>query len=266
MGRYVHGYSEIEAGRLTDQADMLAELLHASVRFPKGSRVLEAGCGVGAQTMHLARNNPDSLFTSFDASGESIMKARERLDQAGLSNARFEIADVYNLPYEAGAYDHLFVCFLLEHLRKPEMALSVLRGVLADGGSINVIEGDHGSYYCHPRSNAADRAVRCLIELQARKHGDSLIGRRLYPLLAGSGFREVHVAPRMVYVDASRPDLVEGFTRRTFIAMVEGVKEEALSAGLIDETSWNKGIADLNRSTLEDGTFCYTFFQATALK
>ncbi len=52
--------------------------------------------------------------------------------------------DVYNLPHEAGAYDHVFVCFLLEHLREPEKALSVLRRVLADGGSINVIEGDHG--------------------------------------------------------------------------------------------------------------------------
>jgi ubiquinone/menaquinone biosynthesis C-methylase UbiE len=266
VGIYVHGYSETEACRLADQADTLAELLHASVRFPKGSRVLEAGCGVGAQTIHLARNNPDSLFTCFDASGESIMKAREKLDQAGLSNSRFEIADVYNLPYEAGSYDYVFVCFLLEHLREPETALSVLRRVLADGGSITVIEGDHGSYYCHPRSPAADQAVQCLIELQARKHGNSLIGRQLYPLLAGSGFREAHVTPRMVYVDASRPDLVEGFTRRTFIAMVEGVKEEALSAGLIDEASWNKGIADLNRSTHEDGTFCYTFFQATALK
>ena len=49
------------------------------------------------------------------------------------------------------------------------------------------------------------RAIGCQVTLQARSGGDSLIGRRLYPLLVGAGFGEVHVSPRMVYADASRP-------------------------------------------------------------
>jgi hypothetical protein len=92
--------------------------------------------------------------------------------------------------------------------------------------------------------------------------GDSLIGRRLYPLLTEAGFRDVRVSPRMVYVDDSRPDLVEGFSKNTFIAMVEGIRDQALSLGLIDQPSWDKGIADLYRATEFDGTFCYTFFKA----
>jgi hypothetical protein len=70
----------------------------------------------------------------------------------------------------------------------------------------------------------------------------------------------------MVYVDSSKPDLVEGFTKRTFIAMVEGVKEQALSLGLIDRKTWDKGIADLYRTTEKDGTFCYTFFKGKGMK
>jgi cyclopropane fatty-acyl-phospholipid synthase-like methyltransferase len=58
MGIYVHGYTDIEARRLADQANMLARLLHADISFPAGSRVLEAGCGIGAQTIHLAANSP----------------------------------------------------------------------------------------------------------------------------------------------------------------------------------------------------------------
>ncbi|MEU6235421.1 methyltransferase type 11, partial [Kitasatospora sp. NPDC047058] len=49
---YVHGYSTTEAQRLGDQANTLAELLHGGTAYPAGSRVLEAGCGVGAQTVH----------------------------------------------------------------------------------------------------------------------------------------------------------------------------------------------------------------------
>jgi hypothetical protein len=44
--------------------------------------------------------------------------------------------------------------------------------------------------------------------------------------------------------------------------MVEGVREQALALGLIDERTWVKGVADMYRATEADGTFCYTFFKA----
>ena len=52
---YVHGYDPIENLRLQDQATTLVELLHSDTQFPLGSRVLEAGCGVGAQTVTLEK-------------------------------------------------------------------------------------------------------------------------------------------------------------------------------------------------------------------
>ena len=58
---------------------------------------------------------------------------------------------------------------------------------------------------------------------------------------------------------------MEGFTRDTYIAMVEGVRERALAAGLIDLPAWKKGIAELKASAGSDGTFCYTFFKAVAV-
>lgn len=70
----------------------------------------------------------------------------------------------------------------------------------------------------------------------------------------------------MVYVDGSRPDLVEGFTRNTFSAMVEGVREQALGAELIDPETWQRGIAGLHRAAESDGVFCYTFFKAIGVK
>jgi hypothetical protein len=64
--------------------------------------------------------------------------------------------------------------------------------------------------------------IRCLIRLQEKKGGDGCIGRRLYPLLEEAGFGEVSVSPRMVYADATLPDLQKGFTLLTFTAMIEG--------------------------------------------
>jgi hypothetical protein len=155
---------------------------------------------------------------------------------------------------------------VLEHLPDPVAALMALRAFIRPGGTITLIEGDHGSAYFHPDGDAARAAIRCQVELQRAAGGDALIGRQLNPLLRRSGFDNVRVSPRMVYVDAGLPDLVEGFTRKTFIAMIEGVRGAAVDAGLSDFERFDAGIRELKRTTEPDGVFCYTFFKAVGLK
>jgi ubiquinone/menaquinone biosynthesis C-methylase UbiE len=263
---YVHGYSEREHERLFDQANTLTNLLHADTHYPAGSHVLEAGCGVGAQTVALAQNSPEAEFTAIDISQESLEKAKQLIAQARFTNVTFQPADIFHLPFDDGHFDHIFVCFVLEHLQYPFKALESLKKVLKPGGSITVIEGDHASAYFHPDSADAQKTIQCLIDVQARLGGNSLIGRQIFPLLTETGFDKVSVSPRMVYVDSSKPAWVEGFTKNTFIAMVEGVREQALAFKMIAEARWEKGIKDLYRTTQADGTFCYTFFKGVALK
>lgn len=263
---YVHGYSTRENERLVDQATTLTELLHHDTEYPSDALVLEVGCGVGAQTITLVKNSPRTRFVCTDISEESLQVAKERIESAGYNNAIFQKADLFKLPFEDNHFDHIFVCFVLEHLKNPFGALLSLKEKLKAGGSITVIEGDHGSAYFHPDSEFARRAIQCLIELQAKKGGDSLIGRRLFPLIKSAGFENVSVSPRMVYVDSSRPEYVEGFTKNTFTAMVEGVRDEAVGSGLIDAQAWEKGIKDLYKTAESDGTFCYTFFKAVGYK
>jgi SAM-dependent methyltransferase len=263
---YVHGYSEREDQRLRDQALTLVELLHQDIFYPSGNRVLEAGCGVGAQTVILAKNSPGARFTSVDISPVSVRAAEAAVRHAGFSNVAFQPANIYKLPFPKAGFDHVFACFVLEHLQEPAKALRCLKAVLKPGGTLTVIEGDHGSTLFHPRSDAAWKTIQCLIDLQAEAGGDALIGRRLFPLVRSAGFHKIKVSPRFVYVDASRPAWVAGFTRNTYIAMVEGVRNRALAAGLIDRRAWDKGIADLKASAGSSGVFCYTFFKAVAVK
>jgi ubiquinone/menaquinone biosynthesis C-methylase UbiE len=261
---YVHGYDRRENIRLQDQASTLVELLHSDTAYPAGSCVLEAGCGVGAQTVMLARNSPQASILSIDISERSIAEAKAKIEAAGLTNVAFQQADIFHLPFAPQSFDHVFVCFVLEHLSRPVEALLALKNLLKVGGTITVIEGDHGSAYFHPDSVSARKAILCQIELQRRAGGNAEIGRELYPLMRQAGFGSTHVSPRMVYVDASRPGLVDGFTKKTFTAMIEGVRDSAIAAGMIDPTDFDKGIEDLYRTTRTDGVFCYTFFKAVA--
>jgi SAM-dependent methyltransferase len=263
---YVHGYDRRESVRLQDQADSLVDLLHRDTSYPEGSSILEAGCGTGAQTVSLARNSPGARIVSVDVSGDSLAEARAKTAGAGLANVQFLQGDIFDLPFDPASFDHVFVCFVLEHLSHPIEALVALRALLRPGGTVTVIEGDHGSAYFHPDSDAAHVAIRCLVELQRTAGGDALIGRRLYPLLRQAGFAAVRVSPRMVYVDSSRPDLVDGFTRKTFTAMIEGVREPAIRAGLVEPALFDAGVRALHRTASGDGVFCYTFFKALGEK
>lgn len=265
-GTYVHGYDARENERLADQAGTLADLLHHDTLYPSGSLVLEAGCGVGAQTITLAAKSPGARFVSVDVSADSLAEARSRIERAGLTNVEFHQADIFALPFAAESFDDVFVCFVLEHLVDPVKALTTLAGLIKPGGTITVIEGDHGSTYFHPDSAAAQEAVQCLITLQREAGGDSLIGRQLYPLMLEAGFDQARVSPRMVYVDSSRPAMVDGFTRKTFTAMIAGIREPAIAAGLITAERFDAGIRDLYRTAEADGVFCYAFFKAVARK
>jgi SAM-dependent methyltransferase len=264
---YVHGYQPRETDRLLDQAGTLEDLLHADTRYPPGSRVLEAGCGVGAQTVTLARRSPQAHFTSIDISPASLAAARRRVEAAGVQD-RVELlqADLLALPFACPSFDHVFVCFVLEHLAQPARALAALAAQLKPGGSLTVIEGDHGTACFHPESTEARAAIACQVELQRRAGGNALIGRQLQPLLASAGFEAVHVSPRLVYADTTRPALADGFTRRTFTAMIEGVRRDAVAAGLASAERFDAGLRDLHRTAEPGGVFCYTFFKGVGLR
>src|SRR5512134_1035027 len=133
---YVHGYTAPEAARLLDQASTLTELLHGDTAYAAGSLVLEAGCGVGAQTVTLAARSPQASFVSVDIAPASLERARVRVEEAGLRNVTFREADIYRLPFSEAHFDHVFVCFVLEHLVTPEKALAEVRRVLKPGGTL----------------------------------------------------------------------------------------------------------------------------------
>ncbi len=267
MTDYVHGYSARESQRLGDQAAILAQLLHQGTAYAVGHRVLEAGCGVGAQTLELARRNPGARFTSVDISEQSLSQARTRATAQGLDNVTMECADVTCLPYPDAAFDDVFVCFLLEHLADPDAALAELKRVLRPGGSLTVIEGDHGSCFWSPRGEAAPLVWQCLIEEQQALGHHPLIGRELYPLLRRAGFAAPQVTPRWLYADAAQPELLVGGIDRIFVPMVATARQASLQAGRCDAATWERGMREMaNVAGDRSGSLFYTWFKGVARK
>ena len=261
---YVHGYDDIEADRLADQAASLADLLHGDIQYSAGQSVLEVGCGVGAQTIGLAGRSPEARFTSVDVSPDSVEIARSRVTEAGLDNVTIQCADARALPFAVGSFDHVFVCFVLEHIPDPVHTLRTIAEHVRSGGSVTLIEGDHGSTFFHPRSDAARAAIDSMTTLQERAGGDPYIGRALWPIMRDAGLGDVTVLPRTVYIDGSSPELAESYVRRTYLPMIAGAEGPVVAAGLIDRERFRCGVADLARTAEQSGVFTTTYFVGSA--
>lgn len=266
MQGYIHGYSEVETQRLYDQANAISAFLHGDSHWPEGSLILEVGCGVGAQTQIIAPQNPSCHFTGVDISEKSLNAAKNLLAKKGIENIELLKADFHYLPFSDKSFDHVFLCFVLEHVESPHLLLEELKRVLKPGGSITAIEGDHGSTYFHPENAAARKTIQAQVLLQGQKGGNANIGRALFPLLFETGFEDIEVTPRQVYVDDSKPHLVEGFILNTFTAMIKGIAEEAIAQKLVQKEEFRRGIQALEKTASGGGTFCYTFFKGRAVK
>ena len=102
---------------------------------------LDFGCGEGYNTRIAARNG--AKMAAIDISKRFIASAEEMEKQEPLG-IKYQVASAIDLPFPNNYFDHIFICFVLEHLKNPLGALINLKQKLKNGGSITVIEGDTG--------------------------------------------------------------------------------------------------------------------------
>jgi SAM-dependent methyltransferase len=264
---YVHGYSQRETQRLYEQALILDDILHKGTEFPAGAKVLEAGCGVGAQTRLLVKHSPDAVFTCIDISEKSLASAQKLKDSGSFENVTFQQGNIHSLDFTDEAFDHVFICFVLEHLDDPVAALTELKRVLKSAGTITCIEGDHGSCFWHPETIESIDAWNGLITAQRAQGHRPNIGRTLTPLLTEAGFDIQSCEPAWLYADRLKPDLRDGMVNHIIVPMVQSAEKQILEENLVPEDIYTKGIADLSRvDQIDEGTFFYTWFKAVAKK
>jgi SAM-dependent methyltransferase len=106
-----------------------------------GKRVLDAACGEGYGSAHLARTAKTVI--GVDISQESIAHASERY-QAG--NLEFQLADVCNLPFKDNEFECIVSFETLEHLEDQSGLLKEFRRVLEPGGFLLISSPDKAVY------------------------------------------------------------------------------------------------------------------------
>ena len=200
MGGYIHGYDPAEVARLVRQARVLARWTMEDVWFPRGGRVLEVGCGVGAELRLLQELHPEVDLIGLDLSESQLEAARVQLAVRPVPLVR---ASGAGLPFPDGSLDGIFTCWLLEHVPDPSALLAECRRVLKPGAPIYAREVDNDSFRVWPESRALDRLMETMNGVQRSFGGDPVVGRRLHALLLAAGFRSVQISLPAVYSDAT---------------------------------------------------------------
>lgn len=262
MTKYLHGFNSEEQQRLIDQAGFLAPLIYPTVDFSGCRKLLEIGSGVGAQTRVLLGLYPDLHITSVDFSEAQLLKAQENLkdisDRVTFVHQNAEQLDL------ADQFDSVFICWALEHIPNPLLALQQIKKHLSPSAKIHITEVFNSSFYYQPPSPALDFYYRRYNEQQVSFGGNPDVGSQLGSLLAKAAFREIQLFHNGFHLDQSNPFDLNRFTEFWKILMKSGAPG-LLNAGFITQNDIDQMEIDLDRIAIdENAVFFYQFVQAKA--
>ena len=204
---YLHGYSEHERERLHRQARFLAPMVHDRLPYRRRKKLLEVGCGVGAQTEILLRHWPDLHVTGVEINEEQLTEARRFLSTVPWAQDRHTLtkADATQLEYEPESFDAAFLCWVLEHVSDPARVLSEVRRVLVPGSPVVISEVLNATFFIDPYSPDTLRYWMAFNDHQWSLGGDTFVGAKLGNLLQSVGFRDVTTEVRSFHLDNRAP-------------------------------------------------------------
>ena len=154
-----------------------------------GTRLLDCGCGVGSITLDLAELVAPGPVVGIDVDPIQLHRARARARERRISNADFEVANVYELPFPDGSFDAVLAHTLLVHLRDRPRVLREMRRVLRPGGIVGVADDDFATAVVAPESPLVEQGLAIWTHVLRHNGGDAFYSRHLRRLLLDAGFQ-----------------------------------------------------------------------------
>jgi ubiquinone/menaquinone biosynthesis C-methylase UbiE len=263
---YLHGFTPTEQDRLRRQARFVEHRVHEGLPFQRSRRMVEVGCGVGAQTEILLRRWPDLHVTGIDASEANLTRARENRSAQPWLEGRWELSlqDAARTSFPADRFDAAFLCWVLEHVADPAAVLAETRRILRPGAPVVVTEVQNASFFLDPYSPSTLAYWMAFNDHQLDLGGDPFVGAKLGNLLQSTGYRDIVTEVRTIHLDNRAPgERAEfiAFWTELLLSGCEGLK----AAGKVSDETVAGMEEELARVAHDpDSVFLYSFVQARA--
>lgn len=161
-------------------------------RLRSGMSILDVGCGPGTITLDLAEAVGESgAVIGIENVPAPLETARANAERRGDGHTRFELADVYALPYDDDSFDVVHAHQVLQHLADPVAALREMVRVARPGGLIAARDADYAAMTWHPASPGLTRWLDVYRRLARANGGEPDAGRRLLGWAHAAGLRDV---------------------------------------------------------------------------
>lgn len=266
MAKYLHGFTKKEQDRLIHQAQFLEPYVYAGVDLEFAKRLLEVGCGVGAQTKIMCRRFPHLKIDGVDLSKPQIDTAKTYLaDEIKQKRVRLFEQDAQKLNMaDAGKYDSAFLCWFLEHVPDPLLVLKNVRRQLAPGAKIYCSEVFNQTLFMEPYSPAYLKYWFEFNDYQDSINGHPFIGAKLGNLLMAAGFKDIQLEVKPFHFDARTPERKTAFTEY-FFQILLSAEQNLLAEGRITKDLVKEMKKEVSRvMNTKDSVFFYSFIRATA--
>jgi SAM-dependent methyltransferase len=191
--QYTHGHGPVIT-RILGQRTAASHAAFFTPYLRSGMRLLDCGCGPGSITLGLAQCVAPGEVVGVDMAENQLEQARAAATEQGVSNARFETANVYALPFPDGSFDAVFSHAVVEHLREPIVALKEMYRVLKPGGVLGLRNADRAGELFWPPNPTLIGLHETWNRLLQHNGSDPFIGRRLRSLLNEIGLECVEAS------------------------------------------------------------------------
>ena len=264
---YLHGFSDAEQLRLRHQAAFAEFAVYRAIDLSDVQRLLEIGCGVGAQTEILLRRFPQLHVTAIDANQRQLDAARSHLSQHSWTRGRVELLQMdANQLTLSPTFDGAFICWLLEHVPDPGRILSQAHGVLRPGGVIYLTEVMNHTFFLEPYSPNVWKYWQAFNDFQYEQAGDPFVGAKLGNLLASTGFEQVETQVCQWHWDNRHPQQRQRFIAFWTELLLSGA-EKLLEVGAVQPDLIEQTKQELQRVQQDaNAVFMYAFMQASATR
>ena len=127
--------------------------VHARLLADPPARVADIACGFGWSSIGIAKGYPSVRVDGFDLDGPSIAAASANAREHGVADrVRFEARDAAD-PALAGRYDLVTIFEALHDMSQPVAVLAAARRMLAEGGTMLVIDEKTDEQFAAPGSD-----------------------------------------------------------------------------------------------------------------
>ena len=261
---YIHGFSHEEQQRLRHQARAFEFILYRDVDFYKVDKLLEVGCGVGAQTEILLRHFPEVEITAIDLNDRQLNAAKEF--HSNNQRVTFQKMNAKSMNFDDDSFDAAFLCWVLEHIPQPQQVVNELFRVIKKGGKVVISEVMNSTFFLDPYSPHIWKYWMAFNDFQFSQAGDPFVGAKLGNFLSNAGFADIVTTIKSEHRDARSPEL-RSEALVDWRSLMLSAKDELISAGCINQELVEK-VEDEFDDVMKNpqAIVYYSFMQAQALK